>query len=73
MSLVISLGGMENPLRTTDFSNTQFSSMFSGGGHWGTCSALFSSSTVGDQTSLQQKLRMLSRLFLIAAANSRYK
>ena len=72
MSLVISLGGMENPLRTTDFSNTQFSSMFSGGGHWGTCSALFSSSTVGDQTSLQQKLRMLSRLFLIAAANSRY-
>ena len=72
MSLVISLGGMENPLRTTDFSNTQFSSMFSGGGHWGTCSALFSSSTVGDQTSLNQKLRMFSRLFLIASANSRY-
>ena len=68
MNLVISLGGMENPLRTHDFSNRRFS----GGGHWGTCSALFSSSTVGETTSLNLKFRMFARLFLIAAANSRY-
>jgi hypothetical protein len=75
MNLVVSLGGLEDETKTKDMSPPATIPghwIFSGGGHWGSCSALFASNSNGIGTSYVYRVVMLGRIFVVAAANARY-
>ena len=73
MNLIISLGRKEHARTVLGERDSFFAPFtYSGGGDWGTCSALFDTNSVGSITAINIRTRMLWRIAVVGAANARF-
>lgn len=73
MNMLIALENANSvsPAKDQSLPTVHTDMIFSGSGEWSTCSALYSASAAGYFSSLNLRFRMLYRILLLAAANSR--